>query len=400
MSGFRATIGQAAAVARLNVLTIPERLGSSLATVFGVAGVVAVFVGVLSIGEGFHKTLASTGGPDSVIVLRGGTDTEMNSVISRNSTIVIADGPGLARDADSRPAASAELFVIVDLPKRSTGTAANVPLRGVGAAAFEVRDEVRMVQGRRFEAGRNELIAGRAATAQFSGLEVGNTLHWGDNDWKVVGIFESGGTVAESELWCDAAVLAPAYHRGTTYQSVYARLSSPDRFAAYRKALTSDPRLDVAVEKESDYYASQSQALVTIIDVLGGLITALMGLGAAFGAMNTMYTAIAARTRDIATLRALGFSPMPVVIGVFLESILLALAGGVLGGVAAWLAFDGYRAATLNWQSFSQVAFAFAVTPRLLVLGILIATGVGLLGAVLPAWRAARLPVTAALREA
>ena len=400
MSGPGATLRQAAAVARLNVLTIPERLGSSLATVFGVAGVVAVFVGVLSIGEGFHKTLASTGGPDNVIVLRGGTDTEMNSVISRNSTIVIADGPGLAHDAAGRPAASAELFVIVDLLKKSTGTPANVPLRGVGRAAFEVRDEVRMIQGRRFEPGRNELIAGRAAAAQFAGLEVGHSLHWGDNDWKVVGIFETGGTVAESELWCDAAVLAPAYRRGTTYQSVYARLASPDRFAAYRKALAGDPRLDVAVQKESEYYASQSQALVTIIDVLGGLITVLMGLGAAFGAMNTMYTAIAARTREIATLRALGFSPLPVVIGVFLESILLALAGGVLGGAAAWLAFDGYRAATLNWQSFSQVAFAFAVTPRLLVLGILIATGVGLLGAILPAWRAARLPVTAALREA
>jgi putative ABC transport system permease protein len=391
---------QIGAVARLGVMTIPERLGSSLATVFGVAGVVAVFVGVLSIGEGFQKTLAGTGGPENVIVLRGGTDTEMNSVVGRRSTLVIADGPGLARDPDGRVLASAELFVIVDLLKKSTGTPANVPLRGVGAAAFDVRGNVRIVEGRRFEPGTNELIAGRAAAAQFSGLEVGHRLHWGDNVWTVVGLFAAGGSVAESELWCDAAVLAPAYRRGNTYQAVYARLAAPDRFAGYRAALTGDPRLDVAVLKESDYYASQSQALTSVVRVLGGLVTVLMGLGAAFGAMNTMYTAIAARTREIATLRALGFSPLPVVAGVFLESLLLAGSGGVVGGAAAWLAFDGYRAATLNWQSFSQVAFAFAVTPRLLVAGVVIAIAVGFLGALLPAWRAARLPVTAALREA
>jgi putative ABC transport system permease protein len=394
------TLRQTAAVARLGLLTVPQRLGSSAATVLGVAGVVAVFVGVLSIGEGFRKTLESTGGPENVVVLRGGTDTEMNSVVRRASTIVIGDAPGLARDARGQALASAELFVIVDLPKKSTGTPANVPLRGVSAQSFDVRGNVRLVEGRRFEPGSNELIAGRAAASQFGGLEVGNRLRWGENVWTVVGRFETGGTVAESELWCDAAVLAPAYRRGDTYQSVYARLAAPDRFAAFRTALTSDPRLDVAVLMESDYYASQSQALVAIVRVLGGLVTVLMGLGASFGAMNTMYTAIASRTREIATLRALGFSPAPVVVGVFLESLVLAGAGGVLGGALAWLAFDGYRAATLNWQSFSQVAFAFAVTPRLLVSGVLIGIAVGFLGALLPAWRAARLPVTAALREA
>jgi len=394
-----ANLRQIAAVARLGVATIPQRLGSSIATIFGVAGVVAVFVGVLSIGEGFERTLASTGSPESVIVLRGGTDTEMNSVFRRPTTLVVGDAPGLARDASGQPVASAELFVVVDLPKRSTGTSANVPLRGVGPAAFDVRGNVRIVEGRRFEPGKNEIIAGRAAAGEFGGLEIGNTLHWGDNDWRVVGIFTADGTVAESEMWCDANVLQPAYRRGNTYQSVYARLASPTLFDGFRAALVDDPRLDVAVERESDYYAGQSRALVAIVSILGTLITALMGLGAAFGAMNTMYTAIAARTREIATLRALGFSPLPVVVGVFLESMLLALAGGVLGGSLAWLAFDGFRAATLNWQSFSQVAFAFAVTPRLLVTGIGISILVGLLGAVLPAWRAARLPVTAALRE-
>ncbi len=394
------TLRQVAAVAQLGLRTVPERLGASLATVLGVAGVVAVFVGVLSIGEGFRKTLASTGDPESVIVLRGGTDTEMNSVVGRTTTRIVQDAPGLAMGRSGQPIASAELFVVVDLPKRSTGTSANVPLRGVGRAAFDVRGNVHLVEGRRFEPGSNEIIAGRAAAGEFAGLEVGNTLHWGDNDWKVVGIFTTGGTVAESELWCDANVLQPAYRRGNTYQSVYARLSSPGRFAAFKKALTDDPRLDVAVLRENDYYAGQSQALVKIVRYLGTLITVLMGLGAAFGAMNTMYTAIAARTREIATLRALGFSPLPVVVGVFLESMLLALAGGVLGGALAWVAFDGYRAATLNWQSFSQVAFAFAVTPQLLLLGIAISVVVGFIGALLPAIRAARLPVTAALREA
>jgi len=390
--------GQILAVVRLSILTIPQRLGSSVATVFGVAGVVAVFVGVLSIGEGFRKTLASTGSPENVVVLRGGTDTEMNSVVSRTTTRIIQAAPGLARQG-GQPVASAELFVVVDLPKRPTGTSANVPLRGVGSEAFDVRANVRMVEGRRFEPGSNEIIAGRAAAGEFAGLEIGHTLHWGDNDWKVVGIFTAGGTVAESELWCDANVLQPAYRRGNTFQSVYARLASPDRFAAFRNALVDDPRLDVAVLRESDYYAGQSQALVRIVNFLGWLITGLMGLGAAFGAMNTMYTAIAARTREIATLRALGFSALPVVVGVFLESLLLAIAGGVLGGSLAWAAFDGYRAATLNLQSFSQVAFAFAVTPRLLVAGIWISVAVGVVGALLPAVRAARLPVTAALRE-
>lgn len=393
-------VSQVAAVARLGVLTIPQRLGSSIATVFGVAGVVAVFVGVLSIGEGFRKTLAGTGGPENVIVLRAGTDTEMNSVVGRRSTLVIDDGPGLARLPSGRSLASSELFVVVDLAKRSTGTAANVPLRGVGEAAFDVRGNVHIVEGRRFHAGRNEVIAGRAAARQFDGLVVGNRLRWGDNTWTVVGLFEAGGSVAESELWCDADVLAPAYRRGNTYQSVYARLASPERFEEFRTALRADPRLDVTVLRENAYYASQSEAITAIVRVLGGLVTVLMGLGAAFGAMNTMYTAIAARTREIATLRALGFSPFPVVVGVFLESLLLSLAGGLLGGALAWLAFDGYRAATLNWQSFSQVAFAFAVTPGLLVAGVVISIAIGFLGGLFPAIRAARLPVTAALREA
>jgi putative ABC transport system permease protein len=390
---------QSIAVSKLNLLTLRQRLGSSAATVFGVAGVVAVFVGVLSIGEGFKKTLASTGGPESVIVLRGGTDTEMNSILGRRSTNVIADGPGIARDATGETLASSELFVVVDLPKRSTGTPANVPLRGVGPQAFAVRGTVRIVAGRVFETGRNEILVGRAAAAEFGGLDLGNTLKLGDNTWTIVGVFETGGTIAESELWCDVGVLAPAYKRGNTYQSVYVRLDSPSDFAPLKSTLTADPRLDVAVLKEADYFASQSTALVSIISGLGFVITFLMALGAVFGAFNTMYTAVAARTREIATLRAIGFPAAPVVVSVMLESICLSLLGGAIGGGAAWLAFDGYRAATLNFQSFSQVAFAFTVTPALLIGGLVWALLIGLVGGLFPALRAARLPVSAALRE-
>ena len=305
---------QIVAVARLDLATLPERLGSSAATVFGVAGVVAVFVGVLSIGEGFERTLASTGGPENVIVLRGGTDTEMNSVVGRRSTIVIGDAPGVARDAGGRVLASSELFVIVDLAKKSTGTPANVPLRGVGAAAFDVRGNVRMVEGRRFVPGRNELIVGRAATTQFAGLDVGDRLHWGDAVWTVVGVFAAGGSRGR--------VGALVRRRGAgaglpARQHLPVGLRAPERARRVRRlpdALTADPRLDVTVLPESEYYAGQSRALVAIVRVLGGLVTVLMALGAVFGALNTMYTAIAARTREIATLRALGFSPLPVVV--------------------------------------------------------------------------------------
>jgi putative ABC transport system permease protein len=395
----RRWLSQCAAVTRLNLLTLPQRLGSSAASVFGIGLVVAVFVAVLSIAEGFKRTLETTGGPGNVIVLRAGTDTEMNSILGRRSTQIVSDGPGIERDADGHALASAELLVIVDLPRRSSSTPANVPLRGVSAQALAVRGNVRIVEGRAFESGRNEIIVGAAAAAEFAGLDVGNVLHWGDKRWTVVGRFTAGGTLAESELWTDAGVLAPAYQRGNTYQSIYAKLDSPASFARFKDALTGDPRLDVAVLKENEYYASQSRLLVGIVQGLGGIIAGLMGVGAIFGAVNTMYTAVSARTREIATLRALGFSSSPVLVSVLIESLTLATVGGTLGALAAWAAFDGYKAATLNWQSFSQVAFAFAVTPRLLVQGLVYSLIMGLIGGLLPAIRAARLPVSAALRE-
>lgn len=391
-------LSQIAAVSWLNVRTLGERRGAAASAAFGIAGVVAVFVAVLSIAEGFKKTLTTTASPDTAIVLRSGSDSEMMSGIQRDDTRIIAEAPGVLRGAQG-PVASSEIFVIVDLPKRSTGTDANVPLRGVQPGAFEVRKKVKIVDGRAFVPGRNEVIVGRAAASQFAGLDLGAKLRWGENEWTVVGIFTAEGGLSESEIWADVGVLQPAYRRGSTFQAVYAKLDSAEAFGRFKDALTTDPRLDIKVQRESDYYAEQSRTLTGIITGLGGVITVLMAIGAVFGALNTMYSAVASRSREIATLRALGFKSGPVVISVVTESILLALIGGVVGAAVAYFAFNGYQTATMNWSSFSQVAFAFAVTPKLLVLGIAWALLMGVVGGLFPAIRAARLPVATALRE-
>jgi putative ABC transport system permease protein len=385
-------------VTALNLRTLGQRRGASLAAVFGVAGVVAVFVAVLSIAEGFTRTMTSGASADTAIVLRSGSDSEMMSGLARDDTRVVAEAPGVLRAAEG-PVASAELYVIIDVPKRATGTGANVPLRGIQPAAFEVRDEIEIIAGRRFREGSNEVIVGKGASAEFAGLSIGDRIPAGQTQWEVVGIFEADGSLAESEIWCDAAVLQPAYRRGEFFQAVYARLESPEAFAGFKDALTADPRLNVKVIREADYYAEQSRTLTTIITVLGTIIAFFMALGAVFGALNTMYSAVSSRKREIATLRALGFRGGPVVFSVLAESLLLTLLGGALGAAFAYFAFNGYRTATMNWTSFSQVAFAFAVTPRLLVQGIVYALLMGLVGGLPPAIRAARMPVASALRE-
>lgn len=391
-------LAQTAAITVVNVRSIPQRLGSSSVAIIGIAGVVVVFVAVLSIAQGFRAAMTTAGDPATVIVMRAGTDSEMSSILMRESTQIIKDAPGVARGANG-PIASAELFVIVNHPKRSTGLDANVPLRGVESGAFDVRDKVRIVEGRRFEPGRNEIVVGRAAAGQFSGLEVGRDIRWGENSWKVVGIFEAGGSLAESEIWSDAVVLQGAYRRGESYQSVYVKLADPNGLQTFKDALTTDPRLNVMVERETDYLAGQSVVLQSLITTVGFVIAGLMAIGAIFGAVNTMYTAVANRTREIATLRALGFGSIPIVISVLAEAAALAIVGGVLGGLLAWVVFDGYQTSTINWQSFSQVAFAFRVSPRLLGQGLACAVVMGLLGGLLPAVRAARLPIVTALRE-
>lgn len=391
-------LSQILAVTWFNLRTIPERKGAALSAAVGIAGVVAVFVGVLSIAEGFRAAMTVAGPEDVAMVLRSGADSEMTSGLSREETRLVGDAPGVARSADG-PLASAELFVIINLPKRSTGTDANVPLRGVEQAAMAVRGGMQIIEGRQFQAGRNEVVAGAGAARAFAGLDVGSKFRVGQNEWEVVGIFSGGGGAAESEIWTDAGVLQPAYNRGDSFQSVYVKLASPQAFDQFKDALTTNPQLKVKVVRQSDYLADQSTILTTFIRGLGVFIAALMALGALFGALNTMYSAVAARTREIATLRALGFGSSPIVLSVLFESLALALIGGAVGATAAYLAFDGFKAATMNWQTFSQVAFAFDVTPRLLVSAIIWAAGIGLLGGLLPAIRAARLPVAAGLRE-
>jgi putative ABC transport system permease protein len=322
----------------------------------------------------------------------------MSSGLSLEATRIIKDAPGVVRGSDG-PMASAELFVVVDVPKRSTGTDANVPLRGVEPAAFDVRKDLQIVEGGRFREGRNEVIAGKAAAREFAGLEVGNRLRWGENTWEVVGIFSADDSVYESEIWADARVLQPAYRRGTGFQSVYARLESPAAFQRFKDALTSDPRLEVNVVREDEYYLAQSRVLRTLVQVLGNVVALLMAVGATFGALNTMYSAVAARGREIATLRALGFQGGPVLLSVMAESLLLALLGGLLGGGIAYVVANGYQTATMNWQSFSQVAFQLIVTPRLLIGGIAYALAMGFFGGIFPAVRAVRMPIPVGLRD-
>lgn len=391
-------IAQTAAVTTLNLRTIPQRLGSSSVAVVGIAGVVVVLVSVLSIAQGFTAAMQESGSPTRALVMRSGADSEMTSAFGGPDVDIIKQAPGLRRDNQSA-LASAEMYVIIDIPKKSTNTAANVPMRGVDRSALQVRDEASIIEGRMLEFGTNEVIVGRGASGQFAGLTVGNEIRSGQNTWKVVGLFEANGGVSETEIWCDARVLQGAYRRGNSFQSVLARLDSSDTFTTFRDWLTSNPQVNVQVRRETEYYAQQSRALSSLIRGVGFGIAALMGIGAVFGAILTMYTAVSTRAREIATLRALGFNTTAVVVSVLTEALALAAIGGALGGLAAYLAFNGYQTSTMNFSTFSQVAFAFRVTPALLGMGLFYALVMGLMGGLFPALRAARLPIPSALRE-
>jgi putative ABC transport system permease protein len=393
-----AWIRQTLTVSALNLRTIPQRLSSSGVAIVGIAGVVVVFVSVLSIAAGFSAAMTGSGSPSRALVMRSGADSEMTSGLGGPEVDVIKQAPGLRRNGQS-PLSSAELFVIVDLPKKSTGTSANVPMRGIEPMTMQVRDEASIIEGRMFQFGTNEVIAGRGAAMQFSGLTVGNEIHSGQTTWKVVGIFEADGGVAETEIWMDARTLQSAYRRGNTYQTLLARLDSTDSFDTFRDWLTSNPQVNVQVRRETEYYAQQSTALSNLIRGVGFGIAGLMGIGAVFGAILTMYTAVSTRSREIATLRALGFNSTSVVVSVLAESLALGAIGGVIGGALAYVGFNGYQTSTMNFQTFSQVAFAFRVTPQLLVTGLVYALLMGLVGGLFPAVRAARLPIPSALRE-
>jgi putative ABC transport system permease protein len=391
-------ISQTFAVTALNLRTIPQRLGSSGVAIIGIAGVVVVLVSVLSIASGFTAAMRESGSPSRALVMRSGADSEMTSGVSGAEADLIRQAPGIRRDGQTA-LASAELYVIIDLPKRSTGTPANVPMRGIEPQTLAVRDNASIVEGRMLQFGTNEVVVGRGASGQFAGLTLGSEVRSGQNTWTVVGIFEADGGVSETEIWCDARVLQGAYRRGNTYQLVVARLDASDTFDTFRDWLTANPQLNVQVRRETEYYAQQSRALSGLIQTVGFGIAALMGIGAVFGAILTMYTAVSTRSREIATLRALGFNASSVVVSVMVESLALAAIGGVIGGILAYVAFNGYQTSTMNFQTFSQVAFAFQVTPTLLVMGLVYALLMGLVGGIFPAVRAARLPIPTALRQ-
>lgn len=383
--------------AKIGIAGLPQRWGASLVIVVGIAGVVAVLVAMLSMGEGFKATLASTGSDDSAILLRAGSQAETNSVISRDQVPLLTTLPGIAKGKDGKPLASPELSQVVNLPSMADGTDANVQFRGVGPAGWAIRPQLKIIQGRKFSPGLREVVVGSGALQQFRGLELGKQLKLANQQWTVVGVFHAGDS-HDSELWADAEVLGPAYQR-QSYQSMTVKLDGKGGFKQLKAALAADPRLKLDIETTRNYYSKQSEGLTRLIKILGTVIGTIMAIGAIFGALNTMYAAVAGRAREIATMRALGFRGLPVVSAVMLETMLLALLGGLLGAGLAWLVFNGYTVSTLG-QNFSQVVFQFRVSPELLWTGLKWALGIGLVGGLFPALRAARLPVTEALRAA
>ena len=388
---------QAWSVTQVGILTIPQRLGSSLVVVVGIAGVVGVLVAVLAMGAGFASTLRETGREDTAIVMRAGAQSEINSVLDHDSATLVSQLPQVLRNAQGLPIASAELAVVTALPKKSTGLDANVELRGVGERAWELRPALRIVAGRKFQPGLRELIAGKGARSQFANVDIGSSINLNGQSWTVVGVFESDDAY-DSEIWGDADIVGPAYRRGSSTTSVTVRLNDAAAFDAFKAALASDPRLKVDARTTRAYYSEQSARLATFIDILGITIGAIMAIGAVFGALNTMYAAVAARTREIATLRAIGFRGIPVIVSVLLETMLLGLLGGLIGAALAWLIFNHYTVSTLG-SNFSQVVFAFDVSPSLLWTGLKWALAIGFVGGLFPALRAARMPVTSGLRE-
>ena len=380
----------------MNLQSIPQRLGASLVVVIGIAGVVGVMVALLSMSQGLGKTLGSTGRLDRVVITRGGSNGELASFLERGSVTVIKQDPAIKRGTDNLPLASGELIVITEVPRFGQKTGANVTLRGVEPAGFIMRPELKIVEGRKFRPGIREIIVGQAATKQFDGLRTGAELRFRGQAWKIVGIFSTSGDAHESELWTDAETAQSAFAR-SGFSSVLVSLNNLDSFDSLKSRLTSDPQLNVDVKTEYDFFSGQSSGLTGVISVLAGIVAFIMGIGAIAGALTTMYSAVSARTQEIGTLRAIGFGAMPVIASVMSEALLLALAGGLVGALIAYVAFNGYSVSTLG-AGFTQVAFQFAVTPGLVMIGLLLAIAIGFVGGLLPAIRAARMPVTVALR--
>jgi putative ABC transport system permease protein len=387
----------ALAATRIGIASLPQRWGASSVIIVGIAGVVGVLVAMLAMGEGFSATLQQTGSDDTAIILRGGSQAETNSVITRDQAPLIGTLAGIRKDAGGKPILSPELSQVVNLPTASSGEDANAQFRGVSEAAWLIRPKIKMIEGRKFNVGVREVVVGKGAKGQYRGLEVGKAIKLGNQQWTVVGVFSSGDA-HDSELWTDIETLSSAYDR-RAYQSVTVGVNGKAGFTELKTAMESDPRLKLDVLTTRDYYTKQSTGLTTLINILGKVIGTIMAIGAVFGALNTMYAAVAGRAREIATMRAIGFRGTPVVMAVMLETMLLALLGGLIGGLIAWLIFNGYTASTIA-GGVGQLTFEFKVSPAVLWTGIKWALAIGFVGGLFPALRAAQLPVTEALRAA
>jgi putative ABC transport system permease protein len=387
---------QVAAVTYINIKSIPQRFWLSFSTVLAIALVVVVLLSFLAMANGFQRTLTNSGADDVAVVLRGGSQSEINSTISRDQVRLIESGPGIARSADGKPLVSGELYLVVDGIKRSSQTKANLPLRGVGAEGAAVRKGIKIVEGRMFSPGANEIVVGSSLLREFQGFEIGRTASFATSRWTVVGIFAADGSVFESEIWADLPVVQSLFNRNNVFQTVRARLQSPSDLGGLRRFIDEDPRLKLDVKSESAYFADQASQTSDLIHKLGWPLAIAMALGALAGALNTMYSSVVARATEIATLRAIGFGGFPAFIGTLAESLILAALGGLIGAAATYLIFDGFSASTLG-ASFTQVVFSFRLSPALVVQGVTLALAVGLAGGLFPAIRAARQPIVAGL---
>ena len=381
-----------------NFRSVKARWTSAIVAVLGIAGTVGVFIAMLSLARGFRATLVASGSSDNAIIMRAGATSEMMSGVALEQVKIMQDAPGVARSSDG-PLVTSEVVVVAPFPLRSTGTDANVQVRGVSANVLTIRRNIKIAQGRMFNPGLSELVVGKNANTSYSGLTVGNTVDFGGGHWQVVGVFDAGGSAFDSEVWCDARVLDDVYKRPTNvFQSVTVHLTSPDSLQQFKDAVTTDPRLNVDVTREIDYYAKQSTRMTQLITILGGLVAFVMAIGAIFGALNTMYSAVAERGREIATMRALGFGGAAVVFSFLVEALLISFVGGAIGALCV-LPLNGLTTGAMNWQTFSHMAFAFKITPSLLIAGVVFALIMGILGGLPPAMRAAWRPVAIALRE-
>ncbi|MGH9698241.1 MAG: ABC transporter permease [Candidatus Acidiferrales bacterium] len=381
-----------------NLRSVRARWVSAVVAVLGIAGTVGVFVAMLALAHGFRTTLVASGSADNAIVRRGGATGEIDGAVTLDEVRIIQDAPGVAHE-NGQPLISPEVVVIAAFPLKVSGTDANVQVRGVSPEVLKVRQKVHISEGRFFTPGLAELIVGKYASQNYSGFDLGNTVRFGGEEWKVVGIFDAGGSAFDSEVWCDGRVLNQIYKRPLNlYQDATVHLTSPDAYQQFKDSLTSNPQLNVQVDREIEFYAKESRALTTLITVLGFLVAGVMGIGAVFGALNTMYSMVAERSREIATMRAIGFGAGSITISFIFEALLIALIGGVLGCLVV-LPLNGLTTGTINWQTFSHVAFAFRISPALLTEGVAFALLMGLVGGVPPAIRAANRPVAAALRE-